>query len=186
MSVRSAVLTALVCVALCAGATSAQTPPPAAAAPGDSVSSLPRDTSATPAAPSAGALSPSGSFWRSVVLPGWGQFHNGRPVRGVVYAGLIAGCAGMAVRNWDLAVGGTGGSGAESLFLSGRAWAKGRNNWIILGAFVYSLCILDAYVDAHLQTFDVEPLMLDAPEQPGDASAVQGLRVGVRVPLGRR
>ncbi len=101
------------------------------------------------------APSPGGAFWRSAALPGWGQFYNGRPIRGLVYGGVVAVCAGMAVRNWDRALG-TYESG--SLFWKRRAWTRGRNNWLILGGVTYILCAVDAYVDAHLQTFDVEPV----------------------------
>ena len=129
--------------------------------------------------------SPSAAFWRSVVLPGWGQFYNERPLRGCIYAGVITGCVAMAVHNRDLAVGAYGGSGGESIFLSARAWAEGRNNWIILGAFTYTLCILDAYVDGHLQTFDVEPLTYSRIPSETPPYPQLGARISVSLPFGR-
>jgi hypothetical protein len=119
---------------------------------------------------------PGGAFRRSAVLPGWGQFYNRRPVRGSVYGALFGGSMAMAARNWDTALGATG---AGSLFWKGSAWTRGRNNWLILSGLIYIFCITDAYVDAHLQTFDVTPVVLDIgspPDQPGFV-------VSVTVPL---
>jgi len=100
-------------------------------------------------------------------VPGWGQWYNGRPVKATVYAGIVALSVGMAVRNWDAAIGTTG---AGSLFWSREAWTHGRNNWLILGGFVYLLGAVDAYVDAHLQTFDVGPIAVRlAPHPEGGA-----------------
>lgn len=90
-------------------------------------------------------------------MPGWGQWYNGRPVKAALYGGIVAFSAGIAVRNWDAAI---GTSGPGSIFWSREAWAYGRNNWLILGGFVYLLGAVDAYVDAHLQTFDVSPITL--------------------------
>lgn len=100
---------------------------------------------------------PAGAFWRSLAVPGWGQVYNGRPVKAATYAGLVLVSAGMAVRNRDSAIGTTG---PGSIFWSREAWLHGRNNWLIFGGFVYLLGAVDAYVDAHLQTFDVSPISM--------------------------
>jgi len=112
---------------------------------------------------------PGGAFWRSILLPGWGQWYNGRPIKGSIYAGLTLVCAGMAIRNWDRALGSDEGG---SLFWSRQAWAHGRNNWLILGGTVYLLGAVDAYVDAHLQTFDVGPISLAVLPKPGGGVAM--------------
>ena len=124
--------------------------------------------------------SPFGAFWRSAALPGWGQVYNGRPLRGGIYGGLIAGCVGMAVVNWESALGVEESAGSRdqgSLFWKRRAWTHGRNNWLILGGFIYILCIVDAYVDAHLQTFDVSPVALRA-----EATPAGGLQIALAFP----
>jgi len=119
---------------------------------------------------------PAGAFKRSLLFPGWGQRYNGRPWKGAAYTGLVAVSAAMAAKNWDTALGTTT---AGSLFWSGSAWARGRNNWLILGAFAYALAGVDAYVDAHLNTFDVGPITV----QPAVSSDGRSLLAAFRVPL---
>ncbi len=46
------------------------------------------------------AVSPGGAFRRSLIVPGWGQLHVGKPVRAVVAAGVVAGLAtGIVLAN---------------------------------------------------------------------------------------
>jgi uncharacterized protein DUF5683 len=84
---------------------------------------------------------------------------------------------GMAVRNWDTAL---GASGEGSLFWKRTAWTQGRNNWLILGGIIYILCITDAYVDAHLQTFDVSPVVLDIGSPPDQTGFVLSVVIPLR------
>lgn len=77
----------------------------------------------------------------------------------------------MSIRNWDSAL---GYSGPGSLFWKRRAWTHGRNNWLILGGLTYLLGMVEAYVDAHLQTFDVEPVAAATPD---------AVIVGLSIPL---
>ena len=46
---------------------------------------LPSETRAEPASNSEGRPSPMGSLLRSVVVPGWGQYATGHPIRGTIY-----------------------------------------------------------------------------------------------------
>ncbi|HOF61132.1 MAG TPA: DUF5683 domain-containing protein [Candidatus Latescibacteria bacterium] len=119
---------------------------------------------------------PAGAFKRSLLFPGWGQRYNGKPWKGAVYTGIVAMSAAMAVKNWDTALGTTT---AGSLFWSGSAWTRGRNNWLILGACAYALAGVDAYVDAHLNTFDVGPITA----QPVVTRDRRSVLVAFRVPL---
>jgi hypothetical protein len=75
----------------------------------------------------------------------------------------------MAARNWDAAIGTTG---PGSIFWSRDAWAYGRNNWLILAGFAYLLGAVDAYVDAHLQTFDVSPIAVRVVPTTGGGAVV--------------
>ena len=122
--------------------------------------------------------SPSAAFRRSLVLPGWGQLYNRRRVKAVAYAGTFGLCVGMAVRNWQTAV---GAEGPGSIFWTRSGWTTGRNNWLILGGFIYILAGVEAYVDAHLQTFDVSPIAMQL--RPRDDG---GLQLMVAVPCSER
>ncbi|MDP6126313.1 MAG: DUF5683 domain-containing protein [Candidatus Latescibacteria bacterium] len=114
---------------------------------------------------------PAQAFWRSAAIPGWGQFVNGRPLKGVVYLSIHASSVAMAIRNRNRAVVGGGNP-----WYAGQAWRRGRNNWLIFGGLSYILCILDAYVDAHMATFDVTPVATITPS----GATVLAFRVGVR------
>lgn len=113
------------------------------------------------------------------MLPGWGQRYNGKPRKGAIYTAIVAVSAGMVAYNWDNALGSSAGG---SLFWSGQAWTRGRNNWLILGAVAYTLAAVDAYVDAHLATFDVGPVSF----QPTLLQEREGAVVMVRVALPAR
>jgi len=120
----------------------------------------------TVAEPESFARTPGGAFRRSAAFPGWGQYYNERPIKAIGYAGVFWFSMGVAVSNWDTAV---GYDGPGSVFWSRRGWTHGRNNWLILAGFTYFLNLVDAYVDAHLQTFDVEPIARGA-AAPDDAA----------------
>jgi len=123
--------------------------------------------------------SPAAAFRRSLLLPGWGQFTNHRPVKGLIYGGIVAASVGMAVRNWHTAI---GYDGPGSIFWSRRGWTDGRNNWLILGGAAYILAAVDAYVDAHLRTYDVSPVALRLAPRPDG-----GVLLAAELPLfGRR
>jgi hypothetical protein len=101
------------------------------------------------------APEPGVAFRRSLVLPGWGQWYNGERYEAFAWSGIFWTSIGFAVAHWD---NGIGYNGPGSIFWSRTAWTKGRNNWLILAGFTYLFCGIDAYVDAHMLTFDVEPL----------------------------
>jgi hypothetical protein len=121
---------------------------------------------------------PGEAFRRSLLLPGYGQLYNGKPIKAAVYSGIVLVSAGVAAYNWDRAL---GSNVSGSLFWNGEAWAKGRNNWLILGGLTYILCAVDAYVDAHLQTFDVAPISLEVGQTRDGVRT--GLAMRVTVPL---
>lgn len=77
--------------------------------------------------------SPTGAMLRSLALPGWGQFYNGRPVKG----GVIA----------------TAQSGSAVAFFVDRSRngdASNRNPFLISTFAILFYSVVDAYVDAHL------------------------------------
>ena len=119
---------------------------------------------ATPA-DSAG-IDPEGALLRSMLLPGWGQWANGHPVKGVLLAAAEVVLAGMALR--------------EQHMIADPIWdphRKRRNTYMLwwLGVRLYGMA--DAYVDAHLSTFDEgEDLKIPEERDVGDTQAGGGIR----------
>jgi hypothetical protein len=123
---------------------------------------------------------------RSLIIPGWGQAHNGAWIKAVAVAGaetwLIVGAisdrddldrlqgeindaaaAGDATRH-DVLVN-------EYNDLLNKFVGK---QWLLAGVVAYSL--LDAYVDAHFKNFDIE-FRNDPALQGGPSSATQRLEL---------
>ena len=92
--------------------------------------------------------SPRAAAFRSVVLPGWGQFYNARPIKGgVIAAAEVASFVGIVIRKRHL-------DREKAVDPS----APRRNVFIFtaLGLIFYSA--VDAYVDAHLWGSDANRL----------------------------
>ncbi len=149
MSIRSRFLAPIVAVALIAALyrpVAAQTTTPAAA-----------DTTAD------ATISPRGAFFRSLVLPGWGQSYVGAPGRGAVYFTLAGASGWMAwvarsqrqdaleQQAWLRE------SGAiEPAARTGLVAARSQQfeDWTALTIFFFFAAGADAYVAAYLSDFD--------------------------------
>lgn len=116
---------------------------------------------------------PMGAFWRSLLVPGWGQAKTGRPVAGALFVSWEGLCAMMTLK-----------AQSETHFLkragSNNLDAKRQEvqDWLVLWIFNHLLSGAEAYVSAHLQDF------------PGDLKVRAfpdggGMGVGVSVPLRR-
>ena len=91
------------------------------------------------AKPKAGKGRVRGAVLRSVVLPGWGQFYNGKRVKGSVIATAeVASAIAWVVRRKQIK---DRGIQARNIYL-----------FSTIGIVLYS--IADAYVDAHLSRVD--------------------------------
>jgi len=116
-----------------------------------------QDTTAVPAAaPGAVALdsvgftpiSPLNAFWRSFLLPGWGQARLNRKLTGGIFVAWEGVTLGMSLKTRH-----------ELAYLrrtgSARADNKRREHedWIVLLAFNHLFAGLEAYVGAHLADF---------------------------------
>ena len=90
-----------------------------------------------------GAVSPRGALVRSMVLPGWGQVYNGRPIKGSLFAAAeIGSVVAFFVRRNQL---------------NGRPPTVGqreRNVYLFTSMGIVLLSMADAYVDAHLDSVD--------------------------------
>jgi hypothetical protein len=103
--------------------------------------------------------SPTGALLRSAVLPGWGQFYNDEPVKGIVMGaaeiGLLSWLISEHIQAEDARTAylETGDPGD----LASYERHRGRRLdliWYTSAAWLYGM--LDAYVDAYLFSFDAE------------------------------
>ncbi|MGH7536642.1 MAG: hypothetical protein ACREMG_13830, partial [Gemmatimonadales bacterium] len=106
---------------------------------------------------------PMGSFWRSFLIPGWGQARLGRKLTGGMFVAWEGVTLGMSLKTRH-----------ELAYLrrtdSERAEDKRREHedWIVLLAFNHLFSGLEAYVSGHLTDFP-EDLRIRA--IPGGAAA---------------
>lgn len=105
-----------------------------------------------------------------MALPGWGQFYNGRPIKGgIIAASEIASLIGIVARQRQL---------NRETRQPGFDPAQPRRNVFIfttIGLIFYSA--VDAYVDAHLSGGDAGGVAFSATESGGMA-----MRLIFRVP----
>ena len=93
------------------------------------------------------AVKPRGALMRSAILPGWGQLHNDRSMKALLFAGTASGFLTSTVleirslRDAKTAV--------ERETRSNR-----RNTRFLYLGLTATIAAIDAYVDAHLAGFD--------------------------------
>ena len=113
---------------------------------------------ATEAAGDSSAVGPTprGVLWRSLLLPGWGQFCNGKPVKGLLFGGVSAGLAVGALQAASAV------DDADTPEVHQDRAAR-RNTRILYVALAFTVSALDAYIDAHLAALDADlaPMPLD-------------------------
>ncbi|HEX3274595.1 MAG TPA: hypothetical protein VHR43_07045 [Gemmatimonadales bacterium] len=126
-----------------AGRLAAQDSASAAPAPGDSSRPQLSATQAT-----AIRTSPMNAFWRSFLLPGWGQAKLGRKLTGGIFLAWEGTTLAMSLKTRH-----------ELAYLrrtnSARAEDKRREHedWLVLLGFNHLFAGLEAYVSAHLTDF---------------------------------
>lgn len=144
---------------------------------------------------------------QSAVLPGWGQFSNKKYWKiPIIYAGAVG--LGLVIDynhglykeykksllirlNNDTTSIDPRPDLSDNAVIAGRdVYRRGRDFAIIISAVVYLLNIADAYVDAHLSTFDVSDdlsLGLGQPLQPnlGNIAPPSQLTVSLKIKLGK-
>ncbi len=133
-----------------------------------------QDTTTVPAAvaPDSVAfsrISPINAFWRSFLLPGWGQARLNRKLTGGIFVAWEGVTLGMSLKTRH-----------ELAYLRRTGSARGdskrqeHEDWLVLLAFNHLFAGLEAYVGAHLTDF------------PGDLkirAAPGGLGASVSVPI---
>lgn len=94
---------------------------------------------------------PMGAFWRSLLLPGWGQAETGRPVTAAVFVAWEGMTAMMTLKAQQ-----------ETHYLqetgSSNLGAKRQEvqDWLVLWIFNHLFSGAEAFVSAHLQDFPRE------------------------------
>ncbi len=96
-----------------------------------------------------GRLSPRAVLVRSAVLPGWGQAATGHGLKALLFAGAGAGWFTSAIV--ESARVGDAPTPQEHENRAAR-----RNTRVLLYLVTATLSALDAYVDAHLEDFQVD------------------------------
>lgn len=120
-----------------------------------------------PAADMPTGPSPMGAFFRSVLVPGWGQLAADQPVRAAFYFTAQAATVFMVFRTQSRLNDAT----SEGLKESRR---EQREDWLVLAGFWALASGIDAWVSAQMWGFEGEVV------PPPDGSA--GLAVRYRVP----
>jgi len=119
-----------------------------------------RDTTRTPvvttgatvvASDTAHRIGPMGAFWRSLLLPGWGQAKTGRPVTGALFV-TWEGVAAMMTLKAQQETHYLKESGSDNL----GAKRQEVQDWLVLWIFNHLFSGAEAYVSAHLQDFPRE------------------------------
>ncbi|MBI4513811.1 MAG: hypothetical protein HY702_06835 [Gemmatimonadetes bacterium] len=118
-------------------------------------------------------LSPWGAFWRSLVIPGWGQSELDAKTRGAVYFVAEGASVWMWIRTQRRLDHARRLFPEEHPLVSSRK--QQREDWIALTLFWAFFNAADAWVTAHLHGFETKPIPV-----PGEAV---GLFVGWSLPL---
>lgn len=114
------------------------------AAAADSVKPPPAARDSVPQPP----VSPMGAFWRSLLVPGWGQAKLGRKLTGGMMVAWEGVTLGMTIKtSHELAY----FENTHSSLVAAKE--QERQDWIVLLAFNHLFSGLEAYVSAHLWDF---------------------------------
>lgn len=117
-------------------------------------------------------VSAMGAFWRSLVLPGWGQAKVGQPGRGAFYFTMEAASLWMLFKTSQKKAAAER-AGDDDL---AAARKEQQEDWIVLAVFWALFSGVDAWVSAHMWDFE------GALVPPPDGS--QGIAVQYSVPVG--
>lgn len=117
-------------------------------------------------------VTPMGAFFRSLILPGWGQATVGRPVRGAFYFTMEAASLWMLFKTQSK-LSAAERAGDEEL---AAARQDQKEDWIVMAVFWALFAGVDAWVSTHLWDFE------GAVVPPPDGSP--GVALQYSVPVG--
>ncbi len=174
---RLAAVVALVLLIAAGGAaaqdsTAAQAPVPdsAAATPvsADTARAGPADSVPAARPP----VTPMGAFWRSLLIPGWGQARTGRRTAAAFFLAAEGVTLGMTLTTSSQLR-----YAQETDAPNTESKSQQREDWLVLLGFNHLMAALEAYVSAHLWDF---PGDLTIQATPGGVAG--SLSVPVRLP----
>ena len=117
-------------------------------------------------------ISPLGAFWRSFLIPGWGQARLNRKLTGGIFVAWEGVTLGMSLKTRQE---------LDYLRRTGSARAEGKRqeheDWVVLLVFNHLFAGLEAYVSAHLADF---PGDLRVEAVPGGVGAAMSLPIRLR------
>jgi hypothetical protein len=117
---------------------------------------------------------PFGAFWRSLLVPGWGQLKVGRKMTAGLFVLTEGITVGMSIKaNRDL--GYLRRIGADSAAIAAKV--RAREDWYVLLAVNHLLAGLEAFIAAQLLDFPAE---LHVERAPGRVDA--GFSLPMRLP----
>ena len=102
--------------------------------------------------PERSSVEPSTAMYHSLALAGWGQRDNGKKYKALMFIAAEAVCiGGFAYFQYKL--------GDENLnSLDKELYRTDRNSFILYWMIAKIYGLMDAYVDAHLASYDVEDI----------------------------
>jgi hypothetical protein len=115
----------------------------------------PEDSTRVSAAAGARHISPKSAMLRSLFVPGWGQWSNGKKTKAVLAFALETGIVATSIY-WNRRANRTASPLLREQYLDYR----NNGYWFLAAAILLSMG--DAYVDAHLSGFDVSPELGEA------------------------
>jgi hypothetical protein len=117
-------------------------------------------------------ITPMGAFWRSLLIPGWGQARLGRRTAGALFLGFEGVALGMTISTSNQLdyLKETNSSRVDSK-------SSQHEDWLVLLGLNHLLAAMEAYVSAHLWDFPGDLTIQAAPG--GVAGSVS---VPVRLP----
>jgi hypothetical protein len=120
--------------------------------------------------------SPSGALFRSLAVPGLGQFYNGEYIKGPIVIAAQATCVYLAIDRYltardyyNQSRNASDENERENLYGKYNDYILETEFWGWLYVGFMALSAIDAYVDAHLSDWDVEDLPKDDDAPEGDA-----------------
>jgi hypothetical protein len=117
---------------------------------------------------------PRGALIRSLILPGWGQFHLNRKTMGVIFLSTEAVFVGLVLREQGR-IGDLRAAGADTSVVN--AAKRKREDWIVLGLVNHVAAGIEAYVTAHLFDFPDELKVRAMPDGRVRANVILPIRV---------
>ena len=94
---------------------------------------------------------PMGAFWRSLLVPGWGQSASGRHTTGAVFV-MWEGVTAMMTLKAQQEANYMKHAGSANL----KAKRQEVQDWVVLWVFNHLFSGAEAYVSAHLQDFPAD------------------------------